>query len=145
MTVWVDFSNRIGCIWRHLAGFSSAMFYRKRKMQIEKRQKIRKQIIEKIAGLKEDIKSFELLTKPIPPDSAIGRITRMEAINSKSINEAALNKSKLLLSKLEHALTMIDDPDFGLCRECEEPIPYARLIAIPETELCVQCAENNNL
>ena len=114
-------------------------------MKIEKRQKLRKQIIEKIAGLNENIKSFELLTKPIPPDSAIGRLTRMEAINSKSINEAALNKSKRLLSKLEHALIMIDDPDFGLCRECEEPIPYARLMAIPETELCVQCAENNNL
>jgi len=114
-------------------------------MKIEKRQKLRKQIIEKIADLKENIQSFELLTKPISPDSAIGRLTRMEAINSKSINEAALNKSKLLLSKLEHALIMIDDPDFGLCRECEEPIPYARLMAIPETELCVQCAENNNL
>jgi DnaK suppressor protein len=114
-------------------------------MEIEKRQTIRKQIMEKIAALKEDIKSFKLLTKPIAPDSAIGRLTRMEAINSKSINEAALNKSKLLLSKLEHALTLIDDPDFGFCRECEEPIPYARLMAIPETELCVQCAEDNNL
>jgi DnaK suppressor protein len=114
-------------------------------MEVEKKQKLRKLIVEKIARSKEDIKSFELLTKPIPPDPAIGRLTRMEAINSKSINEAALHKSKLLLSKLAHALTMIDAPDFGFCRECEEPIPYARLMAIPETEHCVQCAENNNL
>jgi len=39
----------------------------------------------------------------------------MEAINSKSINEAALNNSKQTLSKMERALTMIDGPDFGLC------------------------------
>jgi RNA polymerase-binding transcription factor len=114
-------------------------------MEIEKKQKLRKLIVEKIAAAKTDIRSFELLTKPIPPDPAIGRLTRMEAISSKSINEAALNKSKLLLSKLVHALTIIDKPDFGLCKECEEPIPYARLLAIPETELCVQCAEDNHL
>ncbi len=110
-------------------------------METEKREKLKNHIIEKIEALKEDIKSYQLLTKPISPDNAIGRLTRMEAINSKSINEAALNKSKHSLSKLEHALTMIDGPDFGLCGECEEPIPYARLMAMPESDLCVQCAE----
>ena len=65
----------------------------------------------------------------------------MEAINSKSINEATLNKARQTLSKLERALLLIDDPDFGLCHECEEPIPFARLMIVPESGLCVQCAE----
>lgn len=89
---------------------------------------------------KKEIVSYELLTKPISPDNAIGRLTRMDAINSKSMNEAALNRSKETLSKLERALLQIDTPDFGLCRECEEPIPFARLMILPETDLCVQCA-----
>jgi DnaK suppressor protein len=63
----------------------------------------------------------------------------MEAINSKSINEAALENSKQTLSKMERALTMIDDPDFGFCRECEEPIPFAGLMIMPESDLCVKC------
>jgi DnaK suppressor protein len=42
---------------------------------------------------------------------------------------------------MERALTMIDDPDFGLCCECEEPIPFARLMIMPESDLCVKCAE----
>ncbi len=66
----------------------------------------------------------------------------MEAINSKSINEAALEQAKETLSKLEHALPKIDGPDFGLCSVCEEPIPIARLMILPETDLCVQRAEN---
>jgi len=41
---------------------------------------------------------------------------------------------------MEGALTMINDPDFGLCRECEDPIPFARLMIVPESNLCVQCA-----
>ena len=110
-------------------------------METEKRGKIEDHIKKKIEGLKKIIKSYQTLTQPIPPDNAIGRLTRMEAINSKSINESALNKAKQTLSKMELALTMINDPDFGLCRECEEPIPFARLMIVPESDLCVQCAE----
>ncbi len=110
-------------------------------METEKREKLKDHIEKKIDGLKEDIESYKMLTRPISPDNAIGRLTRMEAINSKSINEAALNKAKQTLSKIERALPMINNPDFGLCGKCEEPIPFARLMIVPESDLCVQCAE----
>lgn len=110
-------------------------------LETGKREKLKNHIKEKIEGLKENIKSYRLLTQPISPDNAIGRLSRMEEINSKSINEVALDNSKQTLSKMERALTMIDDPDFGLCRECEEPIPFARLMIMPESDLCVKCAE----
>ncbi len=111
-------------------------------MENDLKAKLKENISEKMKAVKEDIASYKLLTKPIAPDNAIGRLTRMEAISSKSINEAALNKAENTLSKLERALAKIDNPDFGLCRECEEPIPSARLMVLPETDLCVQCAEN---
>jgi DnaK suppressor protein len=110
-------------------------------VETEKRKQLKDHIKNKIEDLKKDIKSYRLNSKPVAPDNAIGRLTRMEAINSKSINEATLNKSKQTLSKMERALKMVDDPDFGLCRECEEPIPFARLMIVPESDLCVQCAE----
>lgn len=110
-------------------------------LETEKREKLKNHIKEKIEGLKEIIKSYQLLTQPISPDNAIGRLSRMDAIQSKSINEAALDNAKQTLSKMERALTMIDDPDFGLCRECEEPIPFARLVIMPESDFCVKCAE----
>jgi len=111
-------------------------------MTKEEKEKLENHIKEKIKVLKKDVVSYKQLTQPIAPDNAIGRLTRMEAISSKSINEAALRRAKQTLSKLEHTLTIIDDPDFGLCRVCEEPIPYARLMVIPETDFCVECAEN---
>ena len=76
-------------------------------LETEKREKLKNHIKEKIEGLKENIKSYQLLTQPISPDNAIGRLSRMEAINSKSINEAALDNLKQTLSKMERALTMI--------------------------------------
>lgn len=110
-------------------------------MEPDQKKRLKIQIQKKIEDLKVDIKNYAQLTRPIAPDSAIGRLSRMEAINNKSINEAALKKSKNRLSRLERALKMIEHPEFGLCRECEEPIPFARLKAIPETDLCVQCSE----
>jgi len=108
----------------------------------EKKITLKTHILKKIETLKEVIRSFQTLSQPVSPDNAIGRLTRMEAINSKSINEAALNKAKQTLTKMERALTLIDHPDFGLCRECEEQIPFARLMIVPESDLCVQCAQS---
>ena len=101
---------------------------------------LKRRMLQKLEKLAVDIAAFELLAKPVSPDDAIGRLTRMEAINSKSINEAALNKSKATLVRLERSLAMIADPDFGICIECEEPIPFKRLMAVPETDRCVNCA-----
>lgn len=113
-------------------------------MENDQRAVLKEDIKEKIKAIRENIAAYKLLTKPISPDNAIGRLTRMEAINSKSINEAALVKARATLSKLERALVKIDTPDFGLCCECEEPIPSGRLMVLPEADLCIRCAENMN-
>lgn len=110
-------------------------------METEQKTQLKATIQAKIKTLQDDIVAFKKLTRPISPDNAIGRLTRMEAISSKSINEAALQKAQHTLTRLERILPRIDRSDFGLCRECEEPIPFARLMVLPETDLCVPCAE----
>ena len=112
-------------------------------MDTDQKETLTNHIRKTIAELKDDVDAYKALTQPIAPDDAIGRLTRMEAINSKSINEAALRKSRNKLSRLERILREIDDPDFGLCQACEEPIPFARLMAMPESNLCVACAGKN--
>ena len=111
-------------------------------MTKEEKEKLENHIKEKIKILKKDIVSYKQLTQPIAPDNAIGRLTRMEAISSKSINEDTLRRAQQTLSKLERVLKMADTLDFGLCRTCEEPIPFGRLMIVPETDLCVECAES---
>ena len=110
-------------------------------MQEVEKKKLANQIREKIETVKEDIISYSERTQPVAPDDAIGRLTRMDAIGNKSINEAALREAQNTLAKLERALKMIDLPGFGMCRECEEPIPLARLMIMPESDMCVECAE----
>ncbi len=110
-------------------------------MNIDQKQEIKQAIIKKMKSLKKTIETFYDLSKPVSPDNAIGRLTRMEAINSRSINEASLAKSKLTLKALKKALDSIETPDFGFCLHCDEPIPHKRLMIMPEASLCVGCAE----
>ncbi len=106
----------------------------------EDKDRLRNHIRQEIEALKKDMVALKKGAKPVSPDNAIGRITRMEAINSKSISEASLRNAEAKLAKLKRALEMIDDPAFGLCVECGEPIPFKRLMIMPEAIMCVGCA-----
>jgi DnaK suppressor protein len=74
---------------------------------------IENQIIEKIEKLETEIITLKDLTQPISPDSAIGRVSRMDAINNKSVNEAALRKKQTQLIALKKTVKNLDDPNFG--------------------------------
>ena len=102
---------------------------------------IKKQILVEITKVKGDIISLGEQVGPIAPDNAIGRLSRMEAMSSRGISEAKLRDARGRLIMLENAMRKIDDPEFGNCRECGDPIQIARLKFLPETPLCVECAE----
>lgn len=107
--------------------------------EIEKSQ-IGERIAAEIARLKEDIGNLKEVTKPVSPED-MDDITRMDAIVNKSVNDAALAAAKSRLAGLEYAGKRLYDPDFGYCNECGESIPVKRLLSMPESTLCVDCAE----
>lgn len=88
-------------------------------------------------GLKiEELRDF---TQAIEPDCAIGRISRMDAINNKSVFDASLRNSKKRKSELEYALKLVEEKNFGLCVNCGAHIGMDRLLIRPEVRLCVAC------
>ena len=98
-------------------------------------------IKEEIEKTLLSISSYIELTKPIAPENAIGRISRMDAINNKTVNEAALKQSEQKLKNLQIALSNINDSDFGLCSKCKNQIPMGRILLMPQTRFCVHCAK----
>ena len=97
-------------------------------------------ISNNIVELEKEIMELKELTRPIAPENAIGRVSRMDAINNKSINEAALRKSEERYKKLKYALSRIDEESFGLCDRCGTAIRPGRLLLMPESNYCVRCA-----
>ncbi|MBL7965183.1 MAG: TraR/DksA C4-type zinc finger protein [Flavobacteriales bacterium] len=86
------------------------------------------------------ITALRELTAPVAPDEAIGRISRMDAINNKAINDAALRKAEEKLAQLERMRQHMDEPGYGLCKKCGAAIPMQRLILMPQSVHCVRCA-----
>lgn len=109
-------------------------------MKAKERKDLKDKIVSSIEETERDIAELEELTKPIAPENAIGRISRMDAINNKSINEAALAQARTKLDKLQFALDKCEEPDFGSCKRCKQPIPMGRLVLMPESLFCVSCA-----
>ena len=110
-------------------------------MTPQQRQKFKHLITSELTLLKNEISATEGASKPaITPDSAIGRISRVEAIQCRHIGEASVRARKRRVTLLESALITVDEEEYGLCMACEEPIPLARLRLIPEATHCVACA-----
>lgn len=110
-------------------------------MESQEKAALIAKIKEKIEQAEKEIVHLEDATKPISPENSIGRVSRMDAINNKSVAEAALRSSRKKLNKLRLALTKIDEPGFGTCKLCKGPIPSPRLMFMPESTRCVKCAD----
>jgi DnaK suppressor protein len=50
-------------------------------------------------------------------------------------------RERYFLDKIERALQRIDEGSFGICEVCGDDIGMARLMARPETTLCIRCKE----
>lgn len=112
-------------------------------MNPEERQDLKRKIEEEIAAQKTLIVSLLETSKPVAPDNAIGKLSRMEALSHRAVSEASLNAANTKLSRLETALGKMDQPDFGLWPNGNNPFPPSRILLMPEATLCVLCAEKS--
>ena len=109
-------------------------------MDDTKREELKAIIEKRIEKTIKQIAGYESMAQPITPENSIGRISRMDAINNKSVVDAALRTSKEKLSGLKTMLNKIHDDNFGKCERCGEVIPEKRLILMPQSMFCVRCA-----
>jgi len=59
----------------------------------------------------------------------------------REFNLGLASNEREMLSKVNIALKRIEDKTFGVCTECVNAIPEARLKAIPYAETCMKCQE----
>jgi len=109
-------------------------------MDARQRKELKSKIEFKLTEFAQKIKDLEIATAPIGPENSIGRVSRMDAINNKSVAEAALRNAKKKYASLQLALRSVEQEGFGSCGKCKRPIAAARLMFLPESTLCVNCA-----
>ncbi|MEX0290710.1 MAG: TraR/DksA C4-type zinc finger protein [Flavobacteriaceae bacterium] len=106
-------------------------------MDIEKIQAL---FESEIAKTERKVKQYKELSQPVAPDNAIGRVSRMDAINNKSVMDAALRKAKERLEGLKRNLEKLGTAEFGVCPKCKQKIAIERILLAPQSSFCVNCA-----
>ncbi|MEC7646575.1 MAG: TraR/DksA C4-type zinc finger protein [Bacteroidota bacterium] len=110
-------------------------------MNKKKLEELQKKLTSEIKNTQEKINQYTDLCKPIAPENSIGRVSRMDAINNKSVVESALRVAKEKMEQLQSMKKKITDSDFGICGKCKQEIPLPRLMIQPHSKFCVTCAQ----
>ena len=74
--------------------------------------------------------------------SRVGRLSRMDALQSQAMSVETDRRRKVELQQIEAALDRIEDGDYGTCLGCGEPIAPKRLALNPTTPVCIECAQS---
>lgn len=79
------------------------------------------------------------LARPVVVDGAIGRVTRIDAIQQQQMAFHARRRLQIQLEQIRAALHRLSEGSYGECTICGERILAARLDLAPETPVCVMC------
>ena len=78
-------------------------------------------------------------TKPVDLDEPIGRLSRIDALAQREMNDAGRRAQKQQLAEVRMALDAMKAEAYGECRSCDGPIGFRRLRARPFTPICLTC------
>ena len=80
--------------------------------------------------------------QPVELDqTAVGRVSRMDALQQQAMAQAAQQRRHIQLQRIESALQRLENGQFGWCVRCGEEISRKRLDVDPTAPLCIACAD----
>jgi len=101
----------------------------------EQRLSAKRQELEELSELSQEARDTVELDQ-----QAVGRLSRMDAMQQQAMAEAQERTRQLDLQRIELAERRLREGDYGYCAECDEEIPDGRLAIDPMAERCVRCA-----
>ncbi len=107
------------------------------KKRLIQEQKQLSELLERHQEERERIRLSEASAERSPdPTSADGGSMAFELEKELTLDE----NTKHLLNQIDHALVLIKKKKYGNCENCGDPIPVARLEALPYSTNCKDCA-----
>ncbi len=100
---------------------------------------------ERLAAIKRELETLSALSEEdraavALDQQAVGRLSRMDAMQQQAMAQAAERARARDLQRIDAALKRIEDGEYGYCSECGEAIAEKRLAIDPMVSLCIACA-----
>lgn len=93
----------------------------------------RKEIVERLEKVNKHLRHTD---KPLENDFAEQAVER----ENDEVLEALEENMRKELTQIDHALSLIEKGEYGICANCSDEISPKRLIALPDATLCINCA-----
>ena len=97
-----------------------------------------KQLQKELGELRIQIAALEEALKT-KPDYGLGQGD--PAITQWEVNKTLLQQLQDRVASLEKALSRATEGGYGICERCGEPIHPDRLAILPDTTICIRCAQ----
>lgn len=111
-------------------------------MKVVKYEDVRKKLMDmRQALIKESKAEIGKLVEKYEGASDEGDLA--EVTTSDTMQAANLTRHRARLKAINEALLSIDEGTYGVCVDCGEDIPVARLSAMPFALRCVDCQETH--
>jgi RNA polymerase-binding transcription factor DksA len=94
----------------------------------------REEMLGRLSAIVQDVGH---LSQPLDPDFEEQAVERQNEEVMDALDTAARRE----LMQIERALERMARGEYDICAVCGDPIPRARLRAVPYTDRCVDCAE----
>lgn len=106
----------------------------------DQRTELREELERELVRLRRSMVVSEETKGPVALDqTAVGRLSRMDAMQSQAMQKELHERELGRLGSLQSALRRMDEGSFGLCETCAAEIPFGRLLVIPEARVCAGC------
>lgn len=94
---------------------------------------LRQDILAQSESSRQDRKAVQL------DQQSVGRLSRMDAMQQQAMAQAQERNRQVQLARIDQALKLIEDGEYGFCLGCGEEILPARLDIDPTATHCVAC------
>jgi DnaK suppressor protein len=104
---------------------------------------IREELQRTLARLERNMKLNGNGRPPELDQSAVGRLSRIEAIQNQGFTQSLQERERVQLAQVMDALQRLEDGCYGICTRCREPVGFERLMVFPEASHCNRCGNGN--
>ena len=108
-------------------------------MNHTQKESLKKSIKSELAALVNKLQTLQKELKPLRKSCANDNAEYSSLCDDYNIRYKEAENLQKRISSLQKALLMIDEEEYGVCKECGEEIPFARLELVPNSSLCVRC------
>jgi DnaK suppressor protein len=103
-------------------------------------KELRESLLKTRESLIKEIKLKAQSESDDPVKTEVGDIYDLASNErDRELNLLISDRDREKLLQIEDAIKRIDDGSYGICVECESPIPKERLLIMPFARLCVNC------